>query len=806
MSEDRLEKALEAIRDESATPEQLESARVRVWEKLESAAACAEFRLQFRDYLDGRISDSRRLLLEDHLSRCPQCRAQMAGLKGEATVIPMPRKRSSLRLRWAAWATAAALLLGIIYLGRGRIDAWLAPGGPRATVASVAGELYRIPEGLLKTGSTIGENEVIRTGPGAHAVLRLSDGSLVEINQRTELAVRATWSGRSVRLERGDVIVRAAKQHRGHLRVQTRDTVASVKGTVFAVSAGLSGSLVSVVEGSVAVSQPGVEVLLDAGEQAASNPALAESVQGAVSWSPDAETYLAMLTSLAKVEKQIAELPFPSLGTQSRLIPYMPQGMVVYGAVPNPGGTISQALTLADQQSAENPAFAQWWDSASGRGLKQLAAHIQAIAPLLGDEIIFGLSASSSGTIPIILTEVKDGGQTELSAALGNLGVGTGESTITYRLTGTLLAISDSREHLDWLCDHLGQGAATPFAAEIAARYQEGAGWLLGIDMDALLSLRRTAGAPLSPEQQVKHIFVEQRKSQGIDENELVVAFKGPRTGFVSLLADTGSGGAAEYISTDAVAALYVSTREPRQLCEELITRLSRSEPSFQINLSQAEAKLGISFAQDLAGAIGTESAFAIEGLSAAGPVWELAVLVNDPSTLERSIQHLVDVGNSEIEKAGRAGRILLDQDAADGRNWTTLSLPSTKWSISWTYDRGYLVAGSDRAAAMRAIASRNSGSPLVWSAAFQQQLPPSAGLHPSGFAWLNTRGTLQNFAALAPNSAFQKLIAERDPILVVFGGTTEQIRAVSRTQLSGFAMNALLMQGMGLARTETAQ
>jgi len=806
MSEDRLEKALEAIRNESSTPEQLESARVRVWENLESATVCAEFRLQFHDYLDGRISDNRRLLLEDHLSRCPQCRAQMAGLKGGATVIPMPRRRASVPLRWAAWAAAAALFLGIIYLGRGRIDALLASGGPRATVASVTGELHRVPEGLLKPGSTVGENEVIRTGPGAHAVLRLSDGSLVEVNERTELAVRATWSGRSLRLERGDVIVRAAKQHRGYLRVQTRDTVASVKGTVFAVSAGLSGSLVSVVEGSVAVSQPGVELLLTAGEQAASNPALAESVQSAVSWSPDAETYLAMLASLAKVEKQIAALPSLSLNPQSRLIQYMPQGMVVYGAVPNPGGMISQAMALGDQQSAESPAFGQWWNSASGQGLKQLVARIQSIAPLLGDEIVYGLSASTSGTVPIILTQAQDGKQSELSAALSNLGAGAGGSALPYRLTGTLLAISDSKEHLDWLCDHLGLGAGTPFAAEIASRYGEGAGWFLGIDMDALLSLRSMATAPPGHEQQVKHIFVEQRKSQGIDENELAVAFKGPRSGIASLLASTGSGGAAEYLSTDAIAAIYVSTREPRQLFEELMARLSRSEPSFQSALGQAEAKLGVSFMQDLAGAIGTESAFAVEGLSAAGPVWELAVLVNDSAALDRSIQRLVDIGNAEMEKAGQAGRILLEQDVADGRTWTTMSLPSTKWSISWTYDRGYMVAGSDRATAARAIATRNSGSPLVWSTAFQQQLPPSAGLHPAGFAWLNTRGTLQNFAALAPNPAFQKLIAERDPILVVFGGTTEQIRAISRTQFSGFVMNALLMQGMGLARTDTPQ
>ena len=80
-------------------------------------------------------------------------------------------------------------------------------------------------------------------------------------------------------LQRGDVIVRAAKQHRGHLQVQTRDSVASVKGTIFAVSAGFGGTVVSVVEGSVAVNQPGTEVLLRPGQQAASNPVLASSVQ-----------------------------------------------------------------------------------------------------------------------------------------------------------------------------------------------------------------------------------------------------------------------------------------------------------------------------------------------------------------------------------------------------------------------------------------------------------------------------------------------------------------------------------------------
>src|SRR5438874_2615035 len=132
----------------------------------------------------------------------------------------------------------------------------------------------------------VAERDVIRTSAGSRAVLQLADGSRVELNQRTELYIQAAWSGETIQLDRGDVIVQAAKQRRGHLRVVTRDSVASVKGTVFAVSSGAAGSVVSVVEGSVAVSQPGVKRILTAGKQSATNRSLEQvRVREAISWS-----------------------------------------------------------------------------------------------------------------------------------------------------------------------------------------------------------------------------------------------------------------------------------------------------------------------------------------------------------------------------------------------------------------------------------------------------------------------------------------------------------------------------------------
>lgn len=90
MSEDRLEKALEAIRSEQVNSEQLEEAAGRVREKLygSSALLCSEFQNQFKEYLDGVLSPGRRLLLEDHLGRCPSCRTKLAGRKDERTTVP----------------------------------------------------------------------------------------------------------------------------------------------------------------------------------------------------------------------------------------------------------------------------------------------------------------------------------------------------------------------------------------------------------------------------------------------------------------------------------------------------------------------------------------------------------------------------------------------------------------------------------------------------------------------------------------------------------------------------------------------
>lgn len=810
MSEDRLDKAIEAMKNEAVDPEKLETAQTQVRQSLEEqeASTCREFRTDFRAYLQGSLPVGRSLLLEDHLGRCPNCRAHLARLKGERKVAAMPERRSSRWPRRAAWLAAAAMILCAVYLGRDTIYNFVAPQGRAATIDSVEGKIYLVSGGILKTGDSISPSDVIRTSPGAHARLRLKDGSLIDINESSELSVRSALSGRSIQLKRGDIIVQAAKQKMGYLRVQTRDSLTSVKGTVFAVSSGISGTLVSVVEGSVAVTYSGTDVLLSSGEQAATNPVLESSVQQAISWSPDADTYVGMLATLIQVEKQIAELPLPQLPVQSRLIPFMPPNMILYGAVPNIGDSLDQVTAIMEQQAMENADFGQWWDLANSQGLNLLIDSVQNINVLLGDEIAFGITSiqpAATEKIPVILAEVRPGGKSQLEQAIGMLGNDGNPFPLPYYLDDTLLLVSNTGQNLEWLLANLGRGAASSFASAIADRYNCGMGWLLGIDMESIISL--SGNAPdFIQDHMVKHLFFDQPNAMGVPENEMLVTFNGPRMGLTSFMADMGTGGAAEYISSDALAAGYIATREPQRLFEELVALFARSDPAILDNLAQAEAHIGIDLSNDLARALGTESAFSLESISLTGPVWTMAVLANDAFALEESIRRIIDVCNVELENAGRTNFVSYSQENVNGRTWTVLQQEGQPFSLTWTYDRGYLVASSDRTTALRAIATRDGGFPLVFSSAFQQQLPASTGLHPSGFAWLNTQGAFQSFSALVPNTAIRELISGRDPILVVFDAETEQIRVVSRTRLSSVFMDIMLFQGLGKSLIEQQQ
>lgn len=806
MNDDRFDQLLEEMRNETVPAAEAQAAQDRVRERLRNPV-CAEFRAEFNGYLAGDLLESRRLLMEDHLTRCAACRRELAAARGEkpGRVVELPVRgwAQGPLVRWGALAAAA---LAALYAGRDPLDRALAPAGPRATVESVSGgQLAGLDGKVRQPGSGLEEGDIVRTATGARAVLRLRDGSRLEMNERSELAVQGAWSGLRVKLERGDVIVEAAKQRRGHLQVLTRDSTASVKGTVFAVSTGVAGSVVSVVEGAVQVQHSGTDKLVKPGEQAATTSSWpAGGVRDAISWSPSVDKYYALLAEAARLEPQVAAITLPTLRTDARLVERLLPNAYAYGAIPNADGALERTIRLIEQRTRENATLREWWDA--HQDMRQVLTHIQTISPMLGAEITFQIvpAAKDDATV-LLVAEVKAGREAAAKEAMDRM-LTVQKLDGAYRIANGLLLVSGDAATIAALQPQLGQGAKSAFAAELRTRYQRGAGWLWAVDAAQVakvntgaVSARELGIMDALGRNQLKHLVLEQRAAAGRDDNEASITFSGPRQGVASWLGTPGAFGSAEYISTESIAAISASTRNPRQALEELLRNLGRVAPDVVENLRKAETKLGINLVSDVAAALGTDFSLSMETIAVPVPGWVGAMEAFSPAAIDSVAQRFVEAFNRDLKPEEAAKKLVFSKETVAGRVWSSISSPATKTTLYWTADRGYLVVTSDRALATRAISTRSAGTPLVRSARFRERQPVTPTVHNSGFVWLNTRGALESLTALNPaikGSAFQSLLNSRDPVLIAVNGETERIAAFSRTRLSSLLIDLLIVSG----------
>jgi hypothetical protein len=165
---------------------------------------------------------------------------------------------------------------------------------------------------------------------------------------------------------------------------------------------------------------------------------------------------------------------------------------------------------------------------------------------------------------------------------------------------------------------------------------------------------------------------------------------------------------------------------------------------------------------------------------------------------LDDAARRLVDAYNSKLAPEQADRTMSLTQETVNGRSWNMVSAANSPIVLYWTYDRGYLIASTDRAVAIRAIAVRESGTSLVHSVRFQERYPVAANLHSSGFFWLNTNGVLADMASMVNSQALQRLAGSRDPVLFVVNGEMERIHAASRTRLTSLILDLMLVHGAG--------
>ena len=194
--------------------------------------SCEDFRALIPAYVEKKLSPGRVFLFEDHVHACVACRHALERARdGEKpTVWRVEAERSrSFGWRWAMGATAvlAGAMVAVLAFNNG-----LLPGQHmvRASVQTVDGSLYTGSGAeirVIPVGYQIRNGDEVRTAKGSRAVVRLLDGSLVEMGERSDLSVSRAWKGTTIRLDGGQVIVQAAKQRSGRLYVATDDGLVS---------------------------------------------------------------------------------------------------------------------------------------------------------------------------------------------------------------------------------------------------------------------------------------------------------------------------------------------------------------------------------------------------------------------------------------------------------------------------------------------------------------------------------------------------------------------------------------------------
>jgi hypothetical protein len=802
MNKQEFDRLLGSIREEApdsgAIRQAGERVRTRLEEELGAAASagilrtCADFRELKTAYRNHLLTDSRRMLVEDHLHSCVACRKAFAG-----NVIAIP-ERSKRTPKVLPWAIAAAAVLAVGASMPSLLERFFTPSGPRATVASVDGELYRVTNQgsvVLNPGAPIGEDDEIRTANGARAVVRLTDGSRVEMAERSDLTLSERWSGKTIHLARGSVMVEAAKQRRGRLEVATADCLVSVKGTIFEVSRGTKGSRVSVVEGEVKVDRDGASNLLHRGDQTATSASLAKtSVAEDVSWSGNSAKYAALLGELSGIQKRIEALPGPGLRYQSKLADLLPADTVIFAAIPNPGSTLTEAANIFEERAKESPALNEWWNQSRALQLRGIVNQVSAFSDDLGDEIVLAVPGGGSQDV-IVLAEAR---LPELRKFLETRFPEPG-SPVHWMMHGKIVALATQPASLARIASAVDSGTggfpATPFGARIKQSYRNGAGWIFAADMEQILSGRvshaQSAMQPAAYLKGVRYLMVERKPNLGRTENRASLSFSG-ESALGSWLAAPGPMGSLDFVSPEASFAGAVVVKNPAALLGQLT--------------AMGAPHLDVDALKDIAGDLGGEVAIAMDGPLLPTPSWKIAVEVDNPSHLESSIEQWAKSANVSMTSQGVNGLTYRGLKAPNrmnlyGGDYKKFWLQGG-YEIDYVFTDGYLLIAPSPALLTEAIANRAAGITLPRSNNFRAQLPLDGHANFSALLYYNLGSQLGpavdqlksgGLVSGEKLKTMEGLTANREPGLIYAYGEPDRIVVASRSGFFGLNLQTLL-------------
>jgi FecR protein/Protein of unknown function (DUF3352) len=865
-----LDKVTAEIRNEKVDPRAVAAAADRVWARVSNAAGATEFQLPTVDriegcadfqslipaHLAGKLSEARSLLLVDHTHECIPCRKAMneARAKRSVTIKPAARaKRYSMQPTVMRWAIAAAVVIGIGLLAVPFVQRFWPYGQFDATVQAAEGQVYQVADtrtAAVATGAKLQQNEKVRTAKDGRAVVRLGDGSLIEMKDRSELYLTKAGKNTTIHLSRGNIVVEAAKQKDGQLFVESGDSLVSVTGTIFSVNNGTKGSRVSVIEGEVKLNHAGSDHVLRPGDQATTNPAITTiPVKDEVAWSRNAQKYAAVLNGLASVKNALKSVPQPGVRNSTHLLDLMPENTVVYAALPNFANTIVESHRVIQERISQNAALREWWEkeqSGRAQNMDQVVETIRQFGSYLGDEIAVSVSMNDQGrpTEPLVLAELKNSQgfrqflEQEIAKYAGDK-KGRPEIVFVENPMSAVSQSDDKHERLYvWIQDNLlvaspkleqlqgvgiaiGNGnvtsfTATPFRNRIAEIYNAGAGLVVAANLEKVVAATKTerSKGPNAEKQEnalnklgilsVKYFVLDQKDTNGKTHTEASLSFNDANRGIPSWLAAPGPMGSLDYISPDANVVAGFVVKNPATLVDELLGVLETVNPELRKNLDKLQSQHGLNIRDDIAAPLGGEFAFAIDGPILPTPSWKVVFEVNDPAHLQQTLERIVTDVNKQAAYLGKSGLAWEKADVGGRTYYTLRSVDFGVLQMSYVYANGYMIAGPSRALVERALTSQENGLSLLRSAKFTAGLPADGNANFSAVFYHNIGGLVPAGVATAaqnlpsgPQEAIKSIASDMPPTLAYAYAQGDTITFMANTEGGPFGIGPATLLGM---------
>jgi hypothetical protein len=301
----------------------------------------------------------------------------------------------------------------------------------------------------------------------------------------------------------------------------------------------------------------------------------------------------------------------------------------------------------------------------------------------------------------------------------------------------------------------------TPFHQRLAAIYDGGAEWLVGVDLAAIVARASAPSAesggghdPARVLEQIglsdaEFLILDSRSASGEVQSRAHVGFRQERRGMASWLALPAPVGALDFVSPAAHIAVGGVLKEPAAMLDDLFALAAVDDAgahsSLLQHLADFEAEHGLSLREDLAATLGGDFAFAFDGPWLPTPSWKMVLEVNDAGRLQSTLVRLVEEWNRAAETAeGQAPPTLtLSQEAIDGRVVYDLRTTGGAELAHFLFVDGYVVVGPSRGLLFEAVAQRAAGITLAGSSAFLDLLPLDGQANYSAVVYQNLGGAV---------------------------------------------------------------